>query len=528
MPARAPAGPARRPARQGTRDRAPAARRAVPGGGAARRRGAATLPPISRPASGPCGRGSVRSRRTAPSDSSARSGRTAPGAGAAPGRSSSGPARGWTGRTTGRRVTAGAGCPRRAGDPASSGRTGAGSTERSSISSTSGSNCSASTSSTAAARIRTTCAAARRARAPRSGSGPRCGCRPDHPSFAAVGGAGEQLCAGALMRHRTLTGICNDIRNPLMGSAGMPFARNVEFEATFPDLGRTELARNRHGTRLGLLSPDPQVISRRLLRRASPSPDTCHGGRGLPGHSRRGALRLQAGGIPQRPGGVLDPVHDPRLVLPPHRRTELVRDDRHGVRHGARRRRRAAADGRGCGPARMPRGGPGRRRRSPRSPIRRRSTGGAARRLARAYRTTLNTVTAWWDASQLYGHDEASRARVKRDPDDRAKLRLPGAQRARGGGRSAGLSARLRGRRSDQPSVGRPGGDGVPRQLEHRAQPLPQRLRARAQPLRGRVPEAGGGDRRRRLGPPSSRAARPHRCAIATSGTTSCSRWRGS
>ena len=80
------------------------------------------------------------------------------------------------------------------------------------------------------------------------------------------------------MRQRTLTGICNDIRNPLMGSAGMPFARNVEFEATFPDLGRTELARNRHGTRLGLLSPDPQVISRRLLGRASPAPDTCHGG----------------------------------------------------------------------------------------------------------------------------------------------------------------------------------------------------------------------------------------------------------
>ena len=60
---------------------------------------------------------------------------------------------------------------------------------------------------------------------------------PDHPSFATVGGSGEQLCAGELVRHRTLTGICNDIRNPLMGSAGMPFARNVEFEATFPDLG---------------------------------------------------------------------------------------------------------------------------------------------------------------------------------------------------------------------------------------------------------------------------------------------------
>ena len=47
-----------------------------------------------------------------------------------------------------------------------------------------------------------------------------------------------QECKGDLIRARTLTGICNDIRNPLMGSTGTPFARNVEFETTFPDLGR--------------------------------------------------------------------------------------------------------------------------------------------------------------------------------------------------------------------------------------------------------------------------------------------------
>ena len=33
-------------------------------------------------------------------------------------------------------------------------------------------------------------------------------------------------------------------------------------------------------------------------------------------------------------------------------------------------------------------------------------------------------VTAWWDASQLYGYDELSRQRVKRDPADPAKLLL--------------------------------------------------------------------------------------------------------
>src|SRR5262249_40272846 len=57
------------------------------------------------------------------------------------------------------------------------------------------------------------------------------------------------------------------------------------------------------------------------------------------------------------------------------------------------------------------------------------------RRLERAYRTTRNTVTAWWDASQLYGYDERSRQRVRRDPADSAKLlMLP----ARGGDESLG------------------------------------------------------------------------------------------
>ncbi len=44
--------------------------------------------------------------------------------------------------------------------------------------------------------------------------------------------------------------------------------------------------------------------------------------------------------------------------------------------------------------------------------------------LSRAYKTTRNTVTAWWDASQIYGYDAISRQRVKRDPKDKAKLLL--------------------------------------------------------------------------------------------------------
>ncbi|MBC7734019.1 MAG: oxygenase, partial [Bacteriovorax sp.] len=101
--------------------------------------------------------------------------------------------------------------------------------------------------------------------------------------YAAGGGDGPQLCQGELIRFRNLDGTCNDLRNPGMGSTGMPFARNVQFESTYPDLGPNELARNRHGGRLSLLVPDPQVISRKLFTRAQSQPDKCRAGLGLPG-----------------------------------------------------------------------------------------------------------------------------------------------------------------------------------------------------------------------------------------------------
>lgn len=48
----------------------------------------------------------------------------------------------------------------------------------------------------------------------------------------------------------------------------------------------------------------------------------------------------------------------------------------------------------------------------------------AGERLKRAPKTSRNLVTAWWDASQIYGWDHRSRARVLRDPEDPAKLLL--------------------------------------------------------------------------------------------------------
>ena len=44
--------------------------------------------------------------------------------------------------------------------------------------------------------------------------------------------------------------------------------------------------------------------------------------------------------------------------------------------------------------------------------------------LERAPKTMRNNNTAWWDASQIYGYDESSLKRVKRDPADPRQLLL--------------------------------------------------------------------------------------------------------
>jgi len=106
-----------------------------------------------------------------------------------------------------------------------------------------------------------------------------------HPSYSNVGSDGRQRCRGELVRFRHLTGLCNDIDNPLMGSTDQPFARNSQFDATFPDLGKNQIVKNRHGERLGLLKPDPQVISRRLFSRAQTPNNNCNDGHGLPGYT---------------------------------------------------------------------------------------------------------------------------------------------------------------------------------------------------------------------------------------------------
>ena len=46
--------------------------------------------------------------------------------------------------------------------------------------------------------------------------------QPANPSYKVVGGDGTQVCKGDLIRWRTVSGICNDILNPAMGSLASP------------------------------------------------------------------------------------------------------------------------------------------------------------------------------------------------------------------------------------------------------------------------------------------------------------------
>ncbi|WP_116367562.1 peroxidase family protein [Parahaliea mediterranea] len=229
---------------------------------------------------------------------------------------------------------------------------------------------------------------------------------PTDPAYDAVGGDGEQRCSGELVRHRTLTGICNDVFNPRVGSTGTPFARNVAFDVTFPRLQQNTLAVNRHrddenGLRIGLLKPDPQRISRELFTRQQSQSEACDLGRGTAcdyqpasffnvlaaywiqfmthdwfSHTREGR---------NRPG--LEPVgcDDPVAT---------------GCRPGDRAERTITA---ASGPAPT-------------------FEHDGVTYPQRAHTTTPNLVTAWWDASQIYGFDEVSARRVLRDPNDPAKL----------------------------------------------------------------------------------------------------------
>ena len=84
---------------------------------------------------------------------------------------------------------------------------------------------------------------------------------------------GDQRCKGPLIRFRTLTGICNDINNPAMGSTGMLFARNVQFEVDLsgsrPRRARAEPPRRAHlAAQAGPAGDQPQAVHARPVGHA--------------------------------------------------------------------------------------------------------------------------------------------------------------------------------------------------------------------------------------------------------------------
>ena len=246
----------------------------------------------------------------------------------------------------------------------------------------------------------------------------------DHPAYANVGGDGPQRCAGEWIRFRTLRGICNDIMNPLMGSTNQPFARNVQFETTFPDLGDNEIVRNRHGGRIGVLKPDPQLISRKLFTRTQTDPRKCNDGRGLQNYSPEANCDYQKAPVLNVLAAfwIQFMTHDWFSHLAEgHNQAELMAMGCGTQRLNNAERRLTTDEIKrlGCRPDDLIDKGYIAEASAPRTFIHE-----GQEYLTRAHKTTSNKVTAWWDGSQIYGYDEISRRRVKRDPRDPAKLLL--------------------------------------------------------------------------------------------------------
>jgi hypothetical protein len=242
----------------------------------------------------------------------------------------------------------------------------------------------------------------------------------NHPDYQRVGGDGAQRCRGQLIRFRTLTGICNDILNPLMGATDQPFARNVAFETTFPDLELNNLAKNRHAGRIGFLIPDPQVISRKLFTREQSAPEKCRNGRSMPDFTVDANCDYQKAPHVNVLAAfwIQFMTHDWFSHLDEGRNDAMTMATGCGAQ-SAKALSTAEIKQIGCRPE----------DRIDRSLIAEDApapafTVGKVSYLARAPKTTLNKVTAWWDASQVYGYSDMSHRRVKRDPRDPAKLLL--------------------------------------------------------------------------------------------------------
>ena len=245
----------------------------------------------------------------------------------------------------------------------------------------------------------------------------------DHPLYADVGGNGPQLCSGELIRFRTITGICNDITNPLMGSSGQRFARNVDFESTFPELAVDPIAANRHGGRIGLLKPDPQLISQKLFTRKGSLDGKCHS-HGLPEQPDQAGCDYQKASHLNLLAGfwIQFMTHDWFSHLDEGQNQSAMMGmgcDNHQAANDQNSSSSTKTQPVGCRAAdRVEKSLIAEDIPAPTFSF------GNNSYMTRAHRTTANKVTAWWDASQIYGYDDTSQRRVKRDSRDPAKLLL--------------------------------------------------------------------------------------------------------
>jgi hypothetical protein len=223
-----------------------------------------------------------------------------------------------------------------------------------------------------------------------------------------------------------------------MGSTHQLFARNVQFDTTFPDLGLNEMTRNRHGDRLSLLKPDPQIISRKLFTRAKLRPDRCQDGYGLPGGAKEAECEYKKAPFFNVLAAFwiqfmthdwfahLKEGHNKPEWIAVGCATQLVESIEQPVTG-------KEAEKLGCRPGDKIDVAYIAEDTKPETFMQ-----GGKVYLTRAPKTTANHVTAWWDASQLYGYDELSGKRVKRDPKDPAKLLLLPIREAGGEGDKLG------------------------------------------------------------------------------------------
>jgi hypothetical protein len=246
---------------------------------------------------------------------------------------------------------------------------------------------------------------------------------PGHPSFAdmQILAGGDQRCKGPLIRFRTVNGICNDINNPAMGSTGMLFARNVQFESTYPDLGLDQLARNRHGGRISLAKPDPAVISRKLFTRDQTGMPGCNKGHGTPAGDGDCAYRKAPFFNAIAAYWIQFMTHDWFTHM------EEARNDRSRVIDMGCKSERVNNVEQPISPARAAALGCRPEDRMEAGLIADSAPAGTFRHQGQAYlkrspKTSRNLNTAWWDASQIYGYDGNSRRRMRRDANDSAKL----------------------------------------------------------------------------------------------------------